>query len=122
MSRWEASTGILGGLLVVSVIGFFFWQAFTTPSQPPSLQVTVVDVAPAEAGHRVHLLVRNSGGSTASGVVVEGTLLQDGQTVEKSQATIDYVPLESTAEATLLFSKEPDRYELRLRPVAYSEP
>ena len=122
MQRLELIVGALGSLLVVAVVIFLIWQGWFAQARPADLTVGIVDITEAGSGYRVRLSVHNSGGHAAAGAVVEGSLVQDGTTVETSQVTIDYVPAGTAEEAALVFSRDPGPLDLQLRPVSYHDP
>ena len=122
MDRTELTIGALGGLLAAAVIGFLVWQASTTVPRPADLEVQIVGMTQANSNYRVEVRVRNIGGRTAAGAVVQGSLADGGTTVETSHVTLDYVPADSVVRATLLFSRDPRPLALRVRPVSYHSP
>ncbi len=120
MAQW--AVGIGSTLLVLALLGFVLYLAVEGTSRPPVIQVRVERVLEAPGGYVVEVGVYNEGGSTAAALVIEGTLKQDTVTVERSSATISYVPADTEREAGLFFTRDPRRYELEVRPVGYDRP
>ncbi|MGS7457319.1 hypothetical protein, partial [Mycobacterium tuberculosis] len=74
------------------------------------------------SGYLVRIKAINKGGSSAAALAVEGTLTDQGQTLENSEMTFDYVPAHSTKEGGLFFDHDPETFELKLRVLGYQEP
>ena len=70
----------------------------------------------------VQVIVRNAASVAAADVRVEGVLREGPAEIERSEAGLDYVPGQSQRSAGLIFTKDPARYRLELRPVGYQEP
>ena len=121
-STAEWVVGIFCALVVLAAVGYLFFEALTRPSLPPMVAVQVERVVPMRSGFLVEFRAINEGSSTAANLMVEGTLLQDTTTVEKSTATIDFVPAETEREGGLFFSRDPGAYRLEVRPTGYDRP
>ena len=116
----SAATGLL---LAAGILGFIAWQAFTgSSSAPPALSVSAGSIVSTPGGFVVELKARHHSEATAAAVMIEGELKQGGETVEKSQATISYVPGHSERKAGIMFSKNPAQFELNVRAVGYEKP
>lgn len=121
-SPWEWTVAALGLLLIVGVIGYMAYYAATARSGPPRIVAAHESIEPNGDGYLVTVRIVNHGASTAAALRIEGKLLEAGRTVERSEATIDYVPRHSEREAGLIFSRDPARYRLVIRPMGYTEP
>ena len=55
-------------------------------------------------------------------MLVEGELAGPDGPIETSEATMDYLPPGSEREGGLFFSRDPRRYEVRLRAKGYVDP
>lgn len=116
----SAATGLV---LATGMLGFIAWEAFTgRPSAPPAVSVSVENIVSGPGGFVVELKARNHSEATAAAVIVEGELKQGDESVEKSQATISYVPGRSEREAGILFSRNPARFQMEVRAVGYEKP
>lgn len=114
--------GAASALLVVAMIGFVLYQAFTATSAHPELHVVAETIEPAGDGFHVIFRAANRGGATAAGVEVEGRIERGGETLETGRVTLDYVPAHSRQKGGLLFSEDPRQGRLVLEAVGYSEP
>lgn len=112
----------IGFVIVLAVLGVLTYEAALGGESPPSIVNQVVAVKPVSEGYLVQVEVRNRGGETTAGLVLEGTLTEGEREVETSEATLDYVPGRSTREAGLFFTENPQRYRLELRALGYQEP
>lgn len=121
-SGWEWVFAALSGLLVLGVVAYLLFEALSRRDSPPLLRVEVGATTAAAGRHVVEFWVHNDGGTTAAALQVEGVLTQDTATVETSAATLDFVPAESRRQAGLIFSRDPRRYRLEIRPLGYELP
>lgn len=119
-SEWVVA---LGGLLVVlGVLGVLTYEAFNGGETPPNVTPKVLSVGRSRGGFLVQVAVANGGGETTAGLTLEGTLNRAGQAVETSEVTLAYVPGGSVRRAGLLFTHNPQEYQLELRTFGYQEP
>lgn len=121
-SKAEWAVGIVCSVVVLLAVGYLFYRALAGPASPPSITLQAERILPAGAGYLVELRIRNEGGETAASLMIEGSLMQDTTAVEKSTATIDFVPAETERTGGLFFTKDPRRYRLELRPTGYDRP
>lgn len=122
-SRVEWVVGIACTLLVLSAAGYLAYRALSGPELPPMVTIRVERVLPtAGGGYLVEIKAVNEGSGTAANLMVEGSLMRDTVVVEKSTATIQFVPAETEREAGLYFSKNPRQYRLEVRPTGYDRP
>ncbi len=121
-SPGEWVLGVLGGLLTLSLLGFFAYQSLAVRQGDPRLVVEVTAVEETPPGFVAELRVRNNGGGTARGVRIAGTVTAGGRPVEEATATIDYVPPNSSGEAALVFGVSPSTGNLDVRVAGYALP
>jgi uncharacterized protein (TIGR02588 family) len=121
-SPWEWVTGAVSAFLVLGAIGFMVYEEFAHPDTPAQIVVTVDTVFAGEHGFVVQVRASNEGGTTAAGLMVQGELKGDTGVVETAEATLDYVPPRSHRRAGLLFTHDPARYALEVRPKGYDLP
>jgi uncharacterized protein (TIGR02588 family) len=98
------------------------YYAATAQPGPPRIVAMRESIEPNGEGYLVTVRIANNGTSTAAALQIEGRLLEAGRIVESSEATIDYVPRHSERMAVLMFSRDPARYRLVIRPMGYTEP
>ena len=120
LSEWIVAA--LGLLLVSGAIGFLVYKAIKEENSPPNLSVSVESISPAEKGFLVKFRIKNAGDQTAADVKIEGELKSGEQTIEKSEMTVTYSPSHSEREGGLFFTKDPQQYQLELRPKGYEKP
>jgi len=121
-SIWEWIVALIGFTMLVSTIGYLAYQAIYREATPPNIELRVNSIVAAGNAYLVKISAINHGGSTAGALEIAGELKNHGETVETSEATINYVPAQSQKEAGLFFTKDPRRYELQLRAKGYEEP
>lgn len=118
----EWAVAALGLLLVAGTISFLIYQAVAGNSSPPDIAVEAGAISPVSGGYLVAIRVINRGGSSAKGVIVEGTLNQGESSVGKAETRFDYVPSRSERKGGLFFADDPRRFELQLRVLGYENP
>lgn len=118
--EWIASG--IGLVLAVGGIGFLLWNGITADETPPAIEVQAERVLERRSGYTVEIRAINSSPRTAETVVVAGELKRDGQTVETSQTTFQFVPGHSEERGGLYFSRDPRDLQLELRPKGYVKP
>ncbi len=112
----------LGAVLVAGTIGYLVWLPASRDETPPDVRVVAGPVVALQDGWLVTFRAANAGGQAAAGVLVEGELAGPDGPIETSEATIDYLPPGSEREGGLFFSRDPRRYEVRLRAKGYVDP
>lgn len=118
----EWVSAAIGALITLGLLGFIAWEGFAGSRAAPAavtLEASALHRTPG--GYTVEVTAWNRTDSTAAGVAIEGALGPDGA-VEKSRATISYVPGQSERKAALVFTKDPRRHGLRLRVTGYEAP
>jgi uncharacterized protein (TIGR02588 family) len=119
---WEWIVGGIGLILVISVVGFLLYEALAGNQMPPDVRLSIGPVVQTPNGYVIQLTAVNHGGLTAAGVVVEGQLKSGAESVERSEATIGYLPPRSEKRAGLFFTRDPREFNLQVRPFGYEEP
>ena len=121
-SPLEWVVAAVSAALVLGAAGFLLRQGTRAPSSPPRITVRVDSVVRAGAGYRVEFSARNDGSTTAARLTVEGEVRDGAGEVERSEATLDYVPARGTERGGLFFTRDPRRGRLTLRPLGYEPP
>lgn len=80
---------------------FLGYTAVTRDDAPPSIRFRTQAIRAVTGGYLVDLTLRNEGKETAANLKFEERLIKDEQTVETSEATVDYVPSKSERQAGL---------------------
>lgn len=113
----------LGSILTLAMLGIVVWHMLVEPEeQYPAVTVDAQDHQTAGSLHVVAIVARNHSPATAANVVIEGTLLDEGDIVEQAHTTLDYVPGSSMRRGGLFFTRDPRLHELRLRALGYADP
>ena len=120
--RLEAISAVLGAALALGTIGIIVWDAVTGDGRPPIIRVEPLGVHEHEVGFLLEILVANEGDETAAQVTVEGTLSRNGEVVETSDTTFDYVAEDSRRRGGLFFSQDPRALDLAVRAKGYVKP
>jgi uncharacterized protein (TIGR02588 family) len=122
-SIWEHAAGVAGATIVVATLAFMAYEALTTPTGAvPQLAVRVDTVVSYSNSHVVEFRAMNAGDATASDVQIEGELRADTGVVERSEATIAFVPAQSWRRGGLVFKGDPSIYRLQVRVVGFDRP
>lgn len=119
----EWVSAAIGLVIAVAIIGTILVEGLRGSDDPvPLLAATVQSVTPAQQNYVVTVRLSNASGRTAAAVQVEGVLKRAGDEVERSTATIDYVPGRSEARGGLIFTADPRTHQLELRVTGYEHP
>ena len=118
----EWVVAILGGVLVLSLIGYLIAEEVRRPDTPPDVLARMEAVRVVRGGYLVQIRVANRGERTAQGVTVTGELRRDGAPPVTSAVTFDYVPARSERAGGLFFQEDPRSGQLELRAGGYQEP
>jgi uncharacterized protein (TIGR02588 family) len=121
-SRWEGVAAAVSALLVLWVVGYLLYDAVARPRTPPAITVQADTVLRSGGLWLVEFSARNGGHNTAATVKIEGELKEGEETVEASEAVLDYVPGESVRHGGLFFRADPRAYRLELRAHGYQAP
>ena len=118
----EWGIAIAGMVILSGALGLILFRAVTNEARPANLSVTLESIAILDQGYRVDFRVDNSGTETAAAVTIEGELSKGGQSVEKSNATLVYVPANSTRKGGMFFTNDPNGHEVKLRAAGFEKP
>lgn len=118
----EWATGLVSAVIVILVIGWVAWEAFTEVDTSPAFETTITHRQAVDGGYRVSFDIANTSPQTASTVVVRGEIV-DGETIiEYADITFDYVPGRSSASGSFFFSHDPGAQAIRLRAIGFTKP
>jgi uncharacterized protein (TIGR02588 family) len=119
---WERAVAVLGLLLVLGALGFLLHEGIWGDQSPPDVIVERQQIIDSGEDYLVTFKARNEGGETAAAVKITGTLTRNGQQIEKSEITIDYVPSGSEQRGGFYFSHDPRIGELEFSASGYRTP
>jgi uncharacterized protein (TIGR02588 family) len=122
LPRWSWIVSLLGLIFVLGSIGYMFFKVTRNETSPPDIVIHQERVTRQTDSYLVEVRVANHGGSAAARLILEAVLLNDGEPIESSSITIEYVPAESSRKAGLLFTQDPRLYQLKVRALGYEEP
>lgn len=118
----KISAGV-GLAVTASMLGFMGSSAVTDDADGPiALTARAGQIVQSDSGYSVEIIVRNASARTAADVQVEGVLKQGAAVLERSEATLGYVPGESERKGGLIFAQDPRRHVLEVRPTGYQDP
>ena len=112
----------IGLALVLFSIGYISYYFATSEGRPPDLIVKVESIKQISQGYLVEFKVENVGDETASNVTIEGSLKNEGENTETKTTRIDYVASRSEKRGGLLYSKKPDKENLKISALGYEVP
>lgn len=121
-SSLEWIVAAVGILLVSGAIGFLIYRGATKGDLPPKLKIEVLSIVKADENYVVKFRVINAGEITAAGLTIEGELKNGEKSEETSDVTMTYVPSQSTRRGGLIFTKNPNEYQLQIRAKGYEQP
>ncbi|EUB98995.1 Conserved hypothetical protein CHP02588 [Rhizobium sp. CF080] len=118
----EWATGMVSALVVVAMIAWVGYKAWTDEDMQPEFSIAVTERRPVEGGYRVAFEISNKATATAAAVTVRGEIVDGDNVVEDAEVTFDYVPAQSKSSGAILFSQDPGAREVRVRAVGYTDP
>ena len=118
----EWSVFAIGLLLVISTLVYLTYVGATMGNEPPSIEVRLG--TPEQHAHNftVPVTVLNHGDQTASGVIIEVVLQQDGAEQARGELQLPFLPRHATREGWVTFDKDPRTAELKARVLGYEKP
>jgi uncharacterized protein (TIGR02588 family) len=121
LGEWTAAG--LGVAITLAAIGFMVYEAVSAaPDAIPAITVRVERVVVHPSGYVVEFRATNDGDATAAQVLVQGELRGDAGTVERSEATIDFVPARSWRRGGLVFGQDPRGGRVEVRVLGFDRP
>ena len=112
----------VGLAVVAGALGFLIYRGAAKGDTPPVVKIEVESISQAGENYLVNFRVSNTGETTAADLTVEGELRNGEKSEETSDVTIGYVPSHSTRRGGLFFTKNPNEFQLEIRPKGYEKP
>jgi uncharacterized protein (TIGR02588 family) len=110
-------------LLIVAILGYLGYHAFTYVPTSPDIQVTYRPDPSEQAPHRYHVAIVNLGSETAEEVLIEMALQKEGEDMEAAELQIPFAPRESKREGWVIFKTDPATADsVAIRVVSYKKP
>jgi uncharacterized protein (TIGR02588 family) len=120
MLEWLAA--LIGVIVVATTIAYLLFDAASRGDTPPDIMVRVDEVVPLAEQYLVKFEIYNQGGDAAASLNLEGVLLENGELVETSSATVAYAPADSVRTGGMFFTRNPNEFEIELRATGYEDP
>ena len=121
-SLLEWIVAAIGLLLVSGAIGFLIYRGATKGDLPPKFKIEVLSIVKADENYLVNFRIFNSGEITAAALTIEGELKSGETSEETSDVTLTYVPSQSERRGGLIFTKNPNEYQMQIRAKGYEQP
>ena len=115
--QWIVSA--IAVVILLASFGLIIHDGFIAHSGPPAISVAVDSIGRSGEMHRVHVHVRNDGGTAARDVQVSGA---SGEGAAPTVLRFDYLPAGSEESAVFLFAERPDSAGLRVQVESWGEP
>ncbi|RWM91884.1 MAG: TIGR02588 family protein [Mesorhizobium sp.] len=112
----------ISSIVLLAVLSYLVVDGVSTRDGTARIIVQPLAVAVTEGGYVVEFAAANRAGKSVAAVEIKGELRNGDEVVEESSATLDYVPQKSQRKGALIFSRDPETYDLRLFAGGYSEP
>lgn len=119
---WERIIAFFGLLFVLSSLGFLLYEGLWGDHSPPDVIVEPKAIIDSGQDYLVRFKARNTGGKTAAEVKITGKLSRDGEQIEQTEATFDYIPAGSEQSGGLYFTNDPRGSTLELSVSGYRVP
>lgn len=120
--RLEWIVASISAVIVVALLGFILFEAVTKTGDRPDISFAINGGGAMAAGYVIEVEVRNDGHVTVASVDIEAEAVLGAEETEISSVTLDYLPAESHAEVGLVFSRQVDPEQVRLRVLGYRYP
>ena len=113
----------ISSLLLLALIGYLCYDAFTHKISTPDLKVSYSKDPSQHNPNRFKIQLENLGGETAEDIIIEASLLQADSVVEKSELHFPFSPKQSKTEGWVNFSVNPVQADsLFVRVTSYKKP
>lgn len=119
----ERITLAVSAMVVLSILGLVTYLYFQGDEKPVSVVATarVDEIRHESEVYYVPVDVKNEGDRTVEEVTIQGELVTDGQ-IETAEFTLTYLAGGEHATGTFIYSEDPLKGELTVRPVSYKDP
>lgn len=118
----EWTFAAIGLLVVAAALGFLIYRGATKADTPPQIKVEVESVAQTGEDYLVNFRVTNTGDTTAAALTIEGELKKGEKSEESSDISLAYLPAKSVRRGGLFFTKDPRKFELKIRAKGFEQP
>jgi uncharacterized protein (TIGR02588 family) len=112
----------VSAVLIVAVVASLVLEAARSHDTPPLLRIQTGSPTEAAGAWRVPVEVTNEGDTTAEGARIEVTLESGGETVERAELTIAFIPRKSKREGWVTFRRDPRCCQVVATASGYEKP
>jgi uncharacterized protein (TIGR02588 family) len=118
--EWIAAA--CGGAVFIAMIGYMTYAGFKEVQGSPKVELRAGQ--PVRQGNRFLLgfTATNVGEATATSLTVRATLTDEDKEIESQEATIDYLPMQSSRAGGFFFEHDPADYKLTIGATSYLDP
>lgn len=118
--EWVAAA--FGAMVFVAMIGYMAFIGLNEVEGAPRIEFTAT--APVRQGSvfLIGFTATNTGETTATGLAIRATLTDGEKEVESHEATIDYLPAQSTRGGGFYFEHDPAGLRFTIAATSYLDP
>lgn len=114
---------VVGLLLMLNIIGYLIYQAYTRKPASPDLVAENFPDPGEHAPYRYRIVLHNKGGETAEQVKLKVETQTGGEAVESADIDFPFAPQESKREGWVNFDKDPQLADtVVVKVVSYKRP
>jgi uncharacterized protein (TIGR02588 family) len=114
--------GVVGALLFVVGITHLTVEGLRGEDRPAEITFTVNEVLPAGEGFLVRYTAHNRGTQTLAELHLKAEMIAGSTVMDEAQATLDFLPGQSSRSGGFYLQEDPNRYRLEIRAEGYQEP
>jgi uncharacterized protein (TIGR02588 family) len=118
----EWMLGAAGALLFLAGIAYLTIEGLRGEDRPAEITFTVDEVLPAGDGFLVRYSAHNHGTQTLAEVHLKAEIVAGTTVMDEAQATLDFLPGQSSRSGGFYLREDPSRYRLEIRAEGYQEP
>lgn len=114
--------GSIGVVLFIGAIVFLLYEGTRGHDQPAAVEIRVDDIIQVGDSYLVRYRARNRGTLTLVDLHVSARVFDGSTERERAEATIDFLPGESSRKGGFYLREDPRKYRLDIRVNGYQEP
>lgn len=122
-NKLEWSVFGVSTLLLLGLISYLCYEAFTHQPSPPDLEVNYSKDSSKRNAFAYKILLQNHGEETAEDVMIEACMMRSDSVIERSELQIAFSPKRSKREGWINFSIDPATADsIHVKVMSYKEP
>lgn len=118
--EWLAAA--CGAVVFAAMIGYMTYAGIKEVEGSPEIELVTTDAVRKGEQYLLGFTATNVGQATATSLTVRATLADGEKEVESQEATIDYLPTQSSRSGGFFFSRDPAGLKLTLAATSYLDP